>query len=131
MAMESICSEVSLSAPKEDYRNSTRIEQYRFGQQAIYFAGWPTTKYLPFSAIRQAWTQDSLLPVTGTCGKALPVTILRIRYKGKYYQTFTFEKQTNARKALEILQAACPDAVFAPEPVGPQRTEFLAALSAE
>ena len=131
MALCSVCRDIELSAPKEDYRNSLRIEQYRFGKEAIYFAGWPTAKYLPFAAIRQAWIQDSLLPVTGTCGKALPITVMRVRYKGKYYQTFTFEKRANAQHALDLIQAGAPDAVFGPEPVGPQRTAFLAALSAD
>ena len=131
MALSSICTGVELRDPKEDYRCSQRIEQYRFGKEAIYFAGWPTAKYLPFSAVRQAWIQDSLLPVKGTCGKALPITVMRVRYKGKFYQTFTFEKRVNAQAALDLIQAGAPEAVFAPEPVGPARSEFLAALSAE
>ena len=129
MAMLSICPDITLDDPKTDYRDSQRIEQYRFGSQAAYFAAWPSAKYLPYPAVRQAWIQDSLLPVTGTCGKALPVTVMRIRYKGNYYQTLTFEKQVNARKALDILQAHCTVAVFEPEPIGDQRAAFLAALS--
>ena len=128
MAMTSICPDILLPEPKTDYRDSQRIEQYRISNRAIYFAAWPSAKYLPFPAVRQAWIQDSLLPVTGTCGKALPVTVMRIRYKGNYYQTLTFEKRANAQKALDILQANCPDAVFSPEPVGPQREKFLASL---
>lgn len=131
MALRSVCSDIELSNSREDYRCSQRIEQYRFGKEAIYFAGWPTTKYLPFSSIRQAWIQDSLLPVTGTCGKALPITVMRVRYRGKYYQTFTFEKRANAQKALDLIRSGASQAVFGPEPVGPKRSEFLAALSAE
>ena len=131
MALCYICSDIELRDSRDDYRNSKRIEQYRFGKEAVYFAGWPTTKYLPFSAIRQAWIQDSLLPVTGTCGKALPITVMRVRYKGKFYQTFTFEKRTNAQKALDLIRDGAPGAVFEPEPIGPKRAEFLASLSAE
>ena len=94
-------------------------------------AAWPSAKYLPYTAVRQAWIQESLLPVTGTCGKALPVTVLRLRYKGNYYQTFTFEKQVNAQKALDTIRAGAPDAVFAPEPVGEQRAAFLASLTTD
>ena len=129
MAMHSICPDITLDDPKTDYSNSLRIEQYRFGNQAAYFAAWPSAKYLPFSAVRQAWIQDSLLPLTGTCGKALSVTVMRIRYKGNYYQTLTFEKRANAQKALDILQSNCTNAVFGPEPVGDARAAFLAALS--
>ena len=129
MSMHSICPDITLDDPRSDYRNSLRIEQYRFSSSAAYFAAWPSAKYLPFSAVRQAWIQDSLLPLTGTCGKALPVTVMRIRYKGNYYQTLTFEKRVNAQKAMDILREHCADAVFEPEPTGRQRTEFLAALS--
>ena len=129
MAMYSICPDLTLDDPMTDYRDSQRIEQYRFGSKAAYFAAWPAAKYLPYPAVRQAWIQDSLLPVTGTCGKALPVTVMRIRYKGNYYQTLTFEKRVHAQTALDILQEHCTEAVFAPEPIGEQRVAFLAALS--
>lgn len=129
MAMHSICPDITLDDPKADYSSSLRIEQYRFSGHAAWFAAWPSAKYLPFSAVRQAWIQDSLLPLTGTCGKAIPVTVMRIRYKGNYYQTLTFEKRVNAQKAMDILQENCTGAVFGPEPVGAERTAFLAALS--
>ena len=129
MAMHSICPSITLDDPKADYSSSLRIEQYRFSNHAAWFAAWPSAKYLPFSAVRQAWIQDSLLPLTGTCGKAIPVTVMRIRYKGNYYQTLTFEKRSNAQKAIEILQRNCTGAVFGPEPVGAERDAFLAALS--
>jgi len=131
MALRSVCPGHELADPKEDFRTSLRIEQYRFSNQAVYIAAFPGAKYIPFSAVRQAWIQDSLLPVTGTCGKALPITILRMRYQGKYYHTFTFEKRSNALKALDMIRSGAPDAVFEPEPVGQQRIEFLASLAAE
>ena len=131
MALRSVCPGHELSDPREDYRTSIRIEQYRFSNQAVYIAAFPGAKYIPFSAVRQAWIQDSLLPVTGTCGKALPVTIMRVRYSGKYYQTFTFEKRINAQKALDMIRSGAPNAVFEPEPVGQQRIEFLASLAVE
>ena len=131
MAIRSVSPDLTIDDPTTDYRNSQRIEQYRFSSSAIYMAAWPSAKYLPLTAVRQAWIQDSLLPVTGTCGKALPVTILRIRYKGNYYQNFTFEKQVNAQKALDIIREGAPNAVFEPEPVGEQRAAFLASLTTD
>jgi len=131
MAMRTLCPAVELSDPKSDYRDSVRLEQYRFGRQAIYFPGYPAPRYLPFAAIRQAWTQGSSMPVTGTCGKALPVTILRIRFQGNFYQTLTFDKAANAEKALDVLKEHAAHAVFGPEPTGPRRAEWLAALPAD
>ena len=131
MAMRTLCTGVELPDPKSDYRDSVRLEQYRFGREAIYFPGYPAPRYLPYAAIRQAWTQNSSMPVIGTCGKALPVTVLRIRYQGKFYHTLTFEKPSNAQKALDIFRENGEHIVFGPEPTGPRRAEWLAALPAD
>ena len=53
MAMLSVCPDITLSDPKTDYRNSQRIEQYRFGSEAVYMAAWPSAKYLPYTAVVQ------------------------------------------------------------------------------
>ena len=131
MAMRSICPGVVLEDPKEDYKNGYRAEQFRVGKQAIYMAAFPGTKYLPFSAIRQAWTQDSSITVTGTCGKSLPVVVLRVRYEGNFYQSFQFEKQSTADRVLESIAAGNPDAVIGPEPVGEARRAMLRQQAAQ
>lgn len=118
MPFKSICPAVTLDHVKEDYKNSIRVEQYRVGQEALYVAAFPGTKYLPFAAIRQAWTQKSTLSLTGCCGKELPMTVLRIRYEGGFYQHFTFENQKSAQRVLDILAERCPGILLEPEPVG-------------
>lgn len=115
MKMQSLCPEVVLEDPRGDYRTAVRAEQYRVSQQAIYFPAFPGTRYLPFRAVRQAWTQKSSLSLTGCCGKELPVVVLRMKYQGGFYQTFTFEKQTTADRVLSLLSACCPDVLLEPE----------------
>lgn len=118
MPLQSICPAVTLENAKEDYKRSARAEQYRVGDEAVYFAAFPGTKYLPFAAIRQAWVQKSSLPLTGCCGKELPVVVLRTRYEGGFYQHFTFEKSETAQRVLDILARRCPGILLDPEPVG-------------
>lgn len=126
MAIRSISENITLQDAKKDYREGSRAEQYRLGREAIHFAAFPGSKYLPFTAVDQAWTQDSSITVTGTCGKALPVVVLRVRYDGVFYHTFTFEKQANADRVLEAMAAANPGVILAPEPTGEARRAMLA-----
>lgn len=113
--MQSICPGVVLKDPKEDYKTAIRVEQYRLSRQAIYFAAFPGTKYLPFRAVQRAWTQKSSLSLTGCCGKELPVVVLRIQYEGGFYQNITFEKQKAADQVLKMLSECCPDVPLEPE----------------
>ena len=92
-----------------DYRSARRAEQYRVGTQAIYFPAFPGTRYLPFRAVTKALTRNTQLPLTGCCGKALPMTRLRLYYDGECYQDFLFEKLSEANKVLDDLSALCPD----------------------
>lgn len=100
MKMQSICPDIVLRIPGEDYKTAVRVEQYRVSRQAIYFAAFPGTRYLPFRAVRQAWAQKAGLPLTGCCGKELQIVALRMKYKGDFYHTFTFEKQKAAEQVL-------------------------------
>lgn len=99
-----------LADPAGDYKTSRRSEQFRFSDQAIYFPAFPGTKYLSFQALTRALTRNTSLPLTGCCGKALPVTRLRLYYDGgEFYQDFTFEKLDAANKVLDAVAAARPD----------------------
>ncbi|MCI6054556.1 hypothetical protein [Dysosmobacter sp.] len=115
MKMQSICPDIVLEDPREDYKTAVRVEQYRVSRQAIYFAAFPGTRYLPFRAVRQAWAQKAGLPLTGCCGKELQIVALRMKYKGDFYHTFTFEKQKAAEQVLALLADGCPDVVLEPE----------------
>ena len=98
-----------LDDPAEDYRLSRRVEQYRVSEKAIYFPAFPGTKYLSFRALTKALTRNTSMPLTGCCGKALPVTRLRLYYDGDFYQDFTFEKLSHANQVLDSIAAHCPE----------------------
>lgn len=99
-----------LEDPAGDYKSARRAEQYRYSGSAIYFPAFPGTQYLSFASLSRALTRNTSLPLTGCCGKALPVTRLRLYYDGgEFYQDFTFEKLASANEVL--------DAVFH---IGPQ-----------
>lgn len=97
-----------LEDPSGDYKTSRRAEQFRVSGQAIYFPAFPGTKYLAFKALTKALTRNTSLPLTGCCGKALPMTRLRLYYGGEFYQDFLFEKLPAANQVLDDIAAACP-----------------------
>ncbi|MCI9578338.1 MAG: hypothetical protein HFF98_05780 [Oscillibacter sp.] len=99
-----------LEDPAGDCKTARRAEQYRFSRQAVYFPAFPGTQYLSFAALTKALTRNTSLPLTGCCGKALPVTRLRLYYDGgEFYQDFTFEKLANANEVLDAIAAARPE----------------------
>ena len=98
-----------LPDPAGDYRTARRAEQYRVSGRAIYFPAFPGTQYLAFASLTRALTRNTSLPLTGCCGKALPVARLRLYYDGEFYQDFTFEKRDAANQVLDGIAAACPD----------------------
>ena len=99
-----------LEDPAGDYKTARRAEQYRVSGQAIYFPAFPGTQYLSFASLSRALTRNASMPLTGCCGKALPVTRLRLYYDGgEFYQDFTFEKQAVANQVLDAIAAAYPE----------------------
>lgn len=99
-----------LEDPAGDYKSARRAEQYRYSGSAIYFPAFPGTQYLSFASLSRALTRNTSLPLTGCCGKALPVTRLRLYYDGgEFYQDFTFEKLANANEVLDAIAAARPE----------------------
>ena len=108
-AFKSVSQTTALADAAGDYRAARRVEQYRLSGRAIYFPAFPGTKYLSFQALTKALTRNTSMPLTGCCGKALPVTRLRLYYDESFYQDFTFEKLSNANQVLDGIAALRPD----------------------
>jgi len=123
MAFQSICPTLSLEDPKTDYKTAGRLEQFRLSSRAIYMAAFPGTRYLPLQAVERAWAKDTSLPLTGSCGKSLPMVAVRVRYQGGYYQNFLLEKRASAERLLSVLKEHVPGVDLTPEPVGNDRRE--------
>lgn len=118
MAMRSICEAFPVTDPKGDYAAAAKVGRYRFGGQAVYFPGFPSTQYLPLAALCRAWVQKSAIAAKGCCGAQLPVYLLRVCYEGGGCQNFTFDRPTEADRALELLAKRRPDLPLEPERQG-------------
>lgn len=108
-SLKSISAACALEDADRDYGSARRTAQYRVSARAIYFPAFPGTRYLPFRAVTKALTRNTSLPLTGCCGKALPMVRLRLYYDGEFYQDFLFEKPAEADRILDDLSALCPE----------------------
>lgn len=128
MALTSISPGYTVPDAKEDYKAAQRVAQYRASDTAFYFPAFPFSQYLPYAAVTKAWTQNSQLPLTGCCGKALPIVLLRVEYPGAngepVQQNFQFETQALADKVLDKIVAARPE-LFENGPVRDNRIHFI------
>lgn len=66
----------------EDYRTSIRAGQYRAGEKALYYPGFPAAFYVPYEILTEVLVRNSAIPTTGCCGKELPVIKLVLRWAG-------------------------------------------------
>ncbi len=87
----------TVTDPAGDKKTGFRLEQFRFGEQAVYF---PPQKYLPYAACTGAEIIPTSFHVTGCCGKSLPAFAVKISYgtEGKF-ASLVMEKEANAEKA--------------------------------
>ena len=61
----------------------------------------------------KALTRNTSLPLTGCCGKALPMVRLRLYYGNQEgFMDFMFEKPEEANRALDQLLASHPDVPY-------------------
>ena len=108
-AMKSLAQSASLEDVSGDYKTARRVEQFRISNEAIYFPAFPGNQYLPFAALHHVKVRDTALSVTGTCGKQIPMTCLRLSYDGEFYKDFLFEKRAKAEEVLERIRARRPE----------------------
>ena len=109
MAFKAICGTATEPELKADYRSAVRLGTVRIGKTALYFPAFPTgAKYIPMTELESAWIQKSAMSPKGCCGGQFPTFVLRVRYGKTFYQNLTFEKEQDAKRALELLRAGCP-----------------------
>lgn len=109
MAFKAICGTAAEPELKADYRSAVRLGTVRIGKTALYFPAFPTgAKYIPMTELESAWIQKSAMSPRGCCGGQFPIFVLRVRYGKTFYQNLTFEKEQDAKRALELLRAGRP-----------------------
>ncbi|MBQ2960309.1 MAG: hypothetical protein IJE09_03690 [Oscillospiraceae bacterium] len=100
--------ELTIENAKEDYRASKRVEQFRYGAEAIYFPAFPGTQYLPYKSLTKVKSKNTAVSVAGTCGKQIPMVCLRLYY-GDTFKDFMLEKKKSEDMILEAIAACCPE----------------------
>lgn len=119
MAFKAICGTAAEPELKADYRSAVRLGTVRIGKTALYFPAFPTgAKYIPMTELESAWIQKSAMSPKGCCGGQFPIFVLRVRYDKTFYQNLTFEKEQDAKRALELLRAGRPGLSGVPEETG-------------
>ena len=108
-AMKSLARSASLEDVSGDYTTARRVEQFRISNEAIYCPAFPGNQYRPFEALHHVKVRDTALSVTGTCGKQIPMTCLRLSYDGEFYKDFLFEKRAKAEEVLERIRSRRPE----------------------
>ena len=94
-----------VSDPKADAKSGVRIEQYRISRQAVYF---PREQYLLIEDIKRTWIQSSTLSVVGSCGRGIPVFVVRLDHGAEKKVSLMVEKRENAEKMIALLQEISP-----------------------
>ncbi len=91
----------TIEDPSGDKKTGFRIEQFRFGEQAVYF---PPLKYLPYAACTKAEIVPASFHVTGGCGKSVPAYAVKLHLgPGEEFASLKMEKKENAERALEYI----------------------------
>ena len=120
-ALKSLSKTCGVENPDAGYKAARRVEQFRLGEDAVYFPAFPGNQYLPFAALTQVKTRNTAISVTGTCGKQLPMVCVRLSYDGEFYKDFLFEKKKNADLVVETIRTFRPELEFDLDPT-PFRT---------
>jgi len=108
--MKSLCPNVQLPDPKDDFRIAERVAQYRVSSKAFYLPAFPGWGYIPLSGLTGVVLRNASLPTIGCCGKELPVLKVILRYDGGERE-LVIDPPKHADTILKRIQAARPDLV--------------------
>ena len=116
MAFKAIYGSVEEQELKADYQSAVKFGTVRIGKAAMYFPAFAIgAKYIPLTELDSAWIQKSAMSPKGCCGGQIPLFILHVCYGKEFYQNLTFEKEQDAKRALELLREHRPALPGAPE----------------
>ena len=106
--LRSLSQNFGLDSVAADHKTSRRVEQFRVGSRAVYFPAFPGDRYLPYEAVERVRSKNTAISVIGTCGKQIPMVLVRLHYDGEFYKDFLFEKQKSADVLMNAVLAARP-----------------------
>ena len=87
---------------KADKKTAKSVEKYMISKNAIYFEG----KYLPISQIQSVSIHDSTYNPHCCCGRGIPVKKLKIEYGTDKPLILMLEKESNAKRMADMIEAA-------------------------
>ena len=89
----------TIDDPARDKKAGFRIEQFRFGELAVYF---PPMQYLPYTACTGVEIVPASFHVTGGCGKSVPAYAVKLSVgDGEQFVSLKMEKKANAERARD------------------------------
>ena len=89
----------TIDDPARDKKAGFRIEQFRFGELAVYF---PPMQYLPYAACTGVEIVPASFHVTGGCGKSVPAYAVKMSIgDGEQFVSLKMEKKANAERARD------------------------------
>ena len=107
--LKSLSRSCALDSVAEDHKASRRVEQFRVGSRAVYFPAFPGDRYLPYAAVEKVRSKNTAISVIGTCGKQIPMVLVRLHYDGEFYKDFLFEKRMKVDEILDLIRERRPD----------------------
>ena len=108
MEPRTACPGHEVENPRGDYQSSIRAGQYRAGDRAIYYPGFPATLYVPYDALTEVLVRNSALQTTGCCGVEQPVIKLIFRWDGGEQQLI-IDPAKHADTLVNRIREARPD----------------------
>ncbi len=104
---KSLCADIQVPDAQVDYREATRIAQFRVSDKAIYLPAFPGVQYLPFAGLTAVVLRNASLSTIGCCGKELPVLKLTLHWCGGEKE-LVIDPPKHADTILNRIRAACP-----------------------
>lgn len=103
-----LCADMQVPNAQTDYREATRIAQFRVSDKAIYLPAFPGVHYLPFDGLTAVVLRNGSLSTIGCCGKELPVLKLTLRWNGGEKE-LVIDPPKHADTILNRVRAARPE----------------------
>ena len=104
---KSVCADIQVPDVQTDYREATRVAQFRISNQAFYLPAFPGIQYIPHLALTGVVVRHASLSTIGCCGKELPVLKLTLRWNGGEKEV-VIDPPKHAQTILDRIRASCP-----------------------
>lgn len=106
--LKNLCPDIQMPDMQTDYREATRIAQFRVSDKVMYLPAFPGVQYIPFDGLTAVVLRNASLSTIGCCGKELPVLKLMLRWNGGEKE-LVIDPPKHADTILNRIHAARPE----------------------